>query len=992
MLFLKQIRATGFKSFAELTIMDFNYEMIGVVGPNGSGKSNITDAIRWALGEQSTKSLRGSKMDDVVFSGSSDKPASNFAEVTLVFDNTNKHFSSIKTDIVEVRRKFDRTTRESEFYINGEKSKLRDVQDIALETGLTRSSIAIISQGTIANFAEAKPEYRREIFDDAAGVGKYKKRKRETLLKLERTVENLNRLEDIANEISRRLPNLERQAKKAKKYQEKIQQLENIELYILTKDLRVFMQKIEQYREEKRSLDIQIKRLTNDINMAQEEIDLILDQNTSADDELQSLNTEFNNILKRIAELKIRKNEVELKESQNIDTSDQDEYKASLIKKEFDEKTILLNSEQEKVQKASDDLLELKDKYDYYSSKYNEIYSEIETIRTNINKISFHIENLEHSKKTSFSRFNDGVSGIINNSKQIGGVVGVLKSLITVHSDYQVAISVTASGHMNSVVMKTDQDVKKAIEFLKRNNLNRVTFLPLNTLSANSISPAQKQIIEQSNGFIGFANELVEHSSEIKIAIDYALATIIVVDTYDNAVNLAKNIGFRYNIVSLDGQRILPNGAIIGGSTKNVNIFEKQDDNTNNNLEQLKQKLISLEEKEIEKTKELTDYKTNNDNLRDEINNLNSIIRISTQTISSIKSSLVTLSDEYEVLSGVDLLTGFVKSSDDSESIRLSKEIVELESKRDEIQSKINSIVANKSKTSEKQKEMTKVNVQKRDELSELKDRAADISTEYNVLLEKQMKVADRLMNGYKISIDAALEMELPEIEDEDLARSQIQELITEIRDIGNVNLDSIAEYEQEKSRFDYYDKELNDVKSAKQKLEDIILDIDIAMETQFKKIIDDVNAALPEVFARLFGGGHAELIFTDPDNILETGVDIKVNPPGKKITNLNLLSGGEKSLVALSVLFAILKARPLPLVILDEAEAPLDPANVERFARFIKHFSNKTQFIIVTHRDGTMENCDALFGVTMQVKGITKIVKIKLIEAKQMNEKNGSH
>lgn len=356
-------------------------------------------------------------MDDVVFSGSSDKSASNFAEVTLVFDNTNKHFTSIKTDIVEVRRKFNRTTRESEFFINGEKSRLRDVQDIALETGLTRSSIAIISQGTIANFTEAKPEYRREIFDDAAGVGKYKKRKRETLLKLERTTENLNRLEDIANEISRRLPSLEKQAKKAKKYQEKIQQLENIELYILAKDLRVFIQRIEELREEKRSLDVQIKRLTNDINMTQEEIDLILDQNSSADNELQTLNTDFNNILKRISDLKIRKNEIELKESQNIDTSDQDKYKASLVKKEFDEKSVLLNSEQEKVEKASKELLELKDNYDYYSSKYNEIYGQIETIRTNINKINLEIEHIEHNKRTSFSRFNDGISAIVNNLK-----------------------------------------------------------------------------------------------------------------------------------------------------------------------------------------------------------------------------------------------------------------------------------------------------------------------------------------------------------------------------------------------------------------------------------------------------------------------------------------------------------------------------------------------------------------------------------------------
>ncbi|SYV95469.1 ABC transporter ATP-binding protein [Mycoplasma putrefaciens] len=543
----------------------------------------------------------------------------------------------------------------------------------------------------------------------------------------------------------------------------------------------------------------------------------------------------------------------------------------------------------------------------------------------------------------------------------------------------------TSAGHMNSIVFKTDQDVKRAIDFLKKNNLNRVTFLPLNTLSANVISYAQKQIIEQSVGFVGFANELVNNPGEIQIAVDYALSTIVVVDTYENAVSLAKSIGFRYNIVSLDGQRILPHGAIIGGSTKGANIFEKQDDRSANSLEELKARLQALEDKETEKTKQLTEYKNNNDTLREQITDVNANIRNTKTNIQNLNNKLKDLSEEHRTLVGIDLLTGSAKNSSELESIRLAKEIIELEKERDQIQLKINTISSNKTKTSQKQKEINKENNKKRQELDSLKQAAADAKTEYSLLLEKRTKIGERLMNGYKISVETALEMQLPEIDDEQAARLKIEELISEISEIGNVNLDSIEEYEQEKSRFDYYDAQINDVRNAKQTLENIILDIDIAMETQFRQVINDVNQALPEVFARLFGGGTAELIFTDPDNILETGVDIKVYPPGKKITNLNLLSGGEKSLVALSVLFSILKARPLPLVILDEAEAPLDPANVERFARYVKRFSNKTQFIVVTHRDGTMENCEALFGVTMQTKGITKIVKIKLIEAKKL-------
>lgn len=445
-------------------------------------------------------------------------------------------------------------------------------------------------------------------------------------------------------------------------------------------------------------------------------------------------------------------------------------------------------------------------------------------------------------------------------------------------------------------------------------------------MTPNLINLVQKQLLEKSEGFVGFANELVEYSNDISKAVEYALANIIVVQTYDDAINLAKNTNFRFNIVSLDGQRILPHGAIIGGSTKNANIFAKQNFlNQDNNLDELKNKIDALEQKELTRTKELTEYKTANDNLRDQINDLNGIIRNAKNNLFNWTENLKELSDEHKSLTGKDLFTGIFSRSEESESITLSRQISELEIQRDEVQIEINSISFKRTQSMEKQKEMNSANSLKRSELDELKTHAGSINTEYNVLLQRRITIIDRLSNGYQITEETALTMDVPEIKDEQVARERIIELTTYIQNIGNINMDAIEEYKTEKERFDYYDQQIKDIYDAKEKLESIILDIDIAMESQFKQIIEDVNKALPDVFSKMFGGGYAELIYTDPDNILETGIDIKIFPPGKKITNLNLLSGGEKSLVALSVLFAILKAKPLPLVILDEAEAPLE-------------------------------------------------------------------
>ncbi|WP_027063066.1 AAA family ATPase [Mesoplasma seiffertii] len=987
MLFLRQIRAHGFKSFADPTTLDFTHDMIGVVGPNGSGKSNITDAIKWTLAEQSAKSLRGSRTDDFVFSGSSDRKAADFAEVTLVFDNQKDTFSTIDTEIVEITRKFVKKTRENEYYINGQRVKTRDIQDIALETGLTKSSLAIISQGTISNFAEAKPEARREIFDDAAGVAKYKKRKKETLIKLIRTQENLNRLEDITSEIGRRLPSLEKQAKKAELYKEKIQELQSIEISILVKDIKTIKARIQELSSQRNVVQEKIKTLSNEINLSQEEFDLMVNDSSSSELEINQLNNKFQEIIQRIGNLKVKKQEVEAREASKVDTKDADEFKAIQIKKQFEETRVQMSSEKDKAFRLEAQTNELKEQYDYLSAKYNNVYDEIETIRKNISRIQIQKEHNENQRQSSQYGANQGADNVIKHANNIGGVIGTLLSLVKVEQNYQTAISVVAGASMNSVVMKSNADVKRAVEFLKRNNAGRCTFLPLDSLNPSVIQGAQRAAIENARGFIGIANELVSIDAKYQTALDYALGTIIVVDTYDSAMALAKSINYRFNIVTLEGERVLPHGAIVGGKSRSQNIFSNQSQ-AQSNSEELEQTLARLDAKEIEKTRELNDLKLQRDQLRDNLNDNQAIIRNAKQNIEQYRMKANEFSEDYRILTGKDLLGNAQDDSNESESIKLSRQIAKLENERDEIQTRLNSLSTSRNKYVDRQRELNEQNSGKRAELDQLKDQSAAVSSELSALQERYVVILKRLAEGYGLTEDAALEMETNAIENEQFARERILVLASELKDIGNINIDAIEEFKAEKERFDYYDLQVKEIREAAEKLQSIIMDIDIAMETQFKKVVDDVNAALPEAFAKLFGGGTAELIYTDPENILETGIDIKVNPPGKKISNLNLLSGGEKSLVALSVLFSILKVRPLPLVILDEAEAPLDPANVERFARYIKLFTSETQFIVVTHREGTMENCDVLFGVTMETKGITKIVKIKLVDAKEMATK----
>ncbi|ATZ16251.1 chromosome segregation protein [Entomoplasma freundtii] len=983
MLFLKQIRAHGFKSFAELTVLDFTHEMVGIVGPNGSGKSNITDAIRWALGEQSSKSLRGAGLDDVVFSGSANLPPQETAEVTLVFDNSTNVFQKWATPLVEITRRFNKKTRDSDFYINNERVKLKEIQDLALETGLTKSSIAIISQGTISKFAEAKPDERREIFDEAAGVAKYKRRKREAQTKLIKAMENYHRANDLTLEIEKRLPNLERQAHKARLAEAKKTELQQFEKSILTLDVQSYQKRIGEIMEFLPNIETEVRQLTNDLQQSETELNELLKDNSLSGNTISNLNQDFQKLVEKISDLKIQKTAAEEHENQQKQNNSFANLQADKTQRDFANIKNAQQMETDRIREAKNNFDRLNEQYDAVNNKYQNLRQELEQLQNTEGPLTYRLTQLRNQKVRGFDK-SQGYQAIINNQKNLPGVIGSLKDLVSVDEQYQIAISAVIANTLNAIVMRTNADVKASVNFLRTNQLGRVTFLPLDTLTPSTITGSTATMIANQKGFLGFANQIVKIKAEYQIALDYALGTVIVVNEYDDAIQMAQTIQNRFNIVSLTGDRILPRGAIVGGQNKTSNLFQTPR-GQESNLVDLENQLANLYEALKIKGQALHETKIARDGLRDEVNECQSRISIGNHQIQQYQKQLQDLNNQYLALTGKSLLGNSSQAQQTLASVRLAKEILKCESQRDDLQNHINKITLAKNKYAERQQELNTANQAKREILNNKRSHLTSAQQELTLIEKDNSAKLAKLQADYGLTLETVLNQKVEGFTDEEKVRERISILIQELRNLGNVNYDSIAEYQTEKERYDYFKQELESLFQGMKNFENIIKSIDQEMETQFKQVVDDVNTVLPEVFQKLFGGGDANLKYTDPDNILETGIEIRVNPPGKKITNINLLSGGEKSLVALSVLFSILKVRPLPLVILDEAEAPLDPANVERFARYVRHFTKDSQFLIVTHREGTMENCDILYGVTMETQGVTKMVKIKLVEAKQL-------
>ncbi|QGS52216.1 AAA family ATPase [Spiroplasma tabanidicola] len=983
MIFLKRIEAFGFKSFAEPVVINYDFAMTGIVGPNGSGKSNITDAIMWALGEQSSKSLRGDSMEDIVFSGSSDRSSLNMAEVTLVFDNSSRAFKTLDYNEVSITRKYFLIDKESQYFINNSRVRLKDVQEIALETGLTKSSLAIISQGSISNFVESSPEQRRRLFDEAAGVAVYKKRKEDALRKLVKTQDNLDRINDIINEIERKLPSLKRQSIKAKKYQEKFEELKQIEISVLVKDIKVYKQRIEEIESQRIDLKNLINSLEKSVNNKADQEKIFRENAYSNDNELNVLTSKFQKVVEEIGKLKVSK--VNLESKKTITNANDKEFKANDLKTKSKQLDIRFRAEEQKLAKLINEKIVKEGQLETYNKEKQENNKNIEQIRKKLFKIENDLETLIN-KKNSFDGLFEGVKNILENKKVLSGIIGSVKELISVEDKYEVAISSIMQNSIQSIVAKTTNDVKQAIDFLKNNKAGFATFLPLDTLTASYLSSDIRFAVQNLEGFVGFGNELVKIEKKYQIILDYLLANFIVVKDYESAIRTAKIIKYKFNIVTLDGQRILPHGAIIGGSRKS----KHSSFNENIKIEKLEQEKLELEKVEKEKQEKINSLNFKIDHLREEISEIKSSSGTSRQVISQIENEQESVEEEYRIITGKELnKEENTYKTVDEQIIKISEEVAVKEIEKEEIQQQLSVIRNLKEKAFEKQTLINESLDEERKLLNAHKENYSKVNTDLTLLKQKQMSAVERLSENYNLTFESAFDMDISDFNNENETRDRINWLRSSIKELGNVNIESIEEYDKENQRYQEYVEQSSDVQDSIKNLKEAITDMDEQMILQFKSIVKEANGALPTTFSTLFGGGTAQIVYTDPEDILNTGIDIKIAPPGKKISNLNLLSGGEKSLVALSVLFSILKVKPIPLVILDEVEAPLDIANVERFAKYIKTFTQKTQFMIVTHRIGTMENCDVLFGATMQQKGVTKLVQIKLIEAKKLSNAN---
>ena len=979
---LKQIKINGFKSFADKINIELEKGITGIVGPNGSGKSNIVDAVRWVLGEQSVKSLRGDgTMSDVIFSGSKSRNPSNHASVTLVFDNTDH---SLKVDYTEVaiKRSIYRTG-ENEYYINNEKVRLKDILELLMDSGSAKESFSIISQGDISNVISAKPEDRRVIFESAAGVLKYKKRKEEAQRKLDKTHDNIDRVNDIINELEIQVTPLKEQSEKASLYLKTKKELEDIEISLIVSDLDSLNL---EYTDSKNKIEVLNKNIIElstsnssfDAELSKKKIEL-----SNLNDKLYAKQDELVNITKEVEKLNGEKNLISERQKYEVDdiklhnsilSFKEDKLKYSNTKEILDSEIGNINKDLEftnsLLDKLNNELNEFLNKKDKLSNDYN--YTD-KRITSNDYRINLLETSIDNNDKYSYA-----VKSVLNNPK-LNGICDAIGNVVEVDDKFMNAIDTALGFSTSFIITETEKDAESAINFLKNNSLGRVTFFPLNVIEPKNIDPNIYNILKDNKGFIDIASNLVKYDSKYTNIILNQLGNIIVVDNMKTANMISKKLNHKYRIVTLDGEIIHIGGSLTGGTNKKNNsiILDKmekdklvrennnlkQDLNllsiniTNNNesIEKLTFKIDSLKRKKMYND-ELLNIKSNE--LKSVIEKLDEIENNINGTNNILNSSL---SKDEE-----DILNKYYSKVKERESIvsDINKINVSIKDLQDEI-----STLEHEFKTSGSEY------YKKQNELKELEVKVGKLDVKLDTLL-------NTLTEEYNITYDKAKRdyvLALP-IND---ARKKVNELKKIINELGVVNLGAIDEYERVKTRYEFLNNQKNDLFKAENTLLEIIKEMDIVMTSEFSSTFKQIQIEFKNVFRELFSGGDAYLKLTNPEDVLNTGIEIVALPPGKKLTSISLLSGGEKAFTAISLLFAILRVKPVPFCILDEVEAPLDEANVDIFGKYVKKMEESTQFIIITHKKKTMEYANVLYGITMQESGVSKLVSVRLEEIK---------
>lgn len=980
-MYLKRIEMHGFKSFADRSIIEFKPGITGIVGPNGCGKSNINDAIRWVLGEQSAKSLRGSNMADVIFNGSEGRKAQNLAEVTLVFDNSD-HYLASDYEEIEITRRLYRDGNEAEYLLNKQHCRLKDIIDLMMDTGLGRDSLSIISQGNISSFADAKPEERRSIFEEAAGVAKYKKRKDESLRKLERTTENLERVQDIVYELERQIGSLKRQKEKAEAYLSYKQSLKDIEISLIVHEVKEIKKQTDELKKQIETLNLDQAETQNNEIIIGNKSDIAKQKMFDLDNEVNKLQDELLVAMGKVSQLDAKKSELEAKRqyalSQNTDDIDKQIENMRYV---VQDALLEYNDRVKRYNQVNAEVKELLSKRQEVTEKSNDIKGTIEQLTRDIQSDRMTKSQLVDSIENN-SGYPSGVRAIIQANKSLSGYHGILGELLESKDGYDTAIQTALGNSSSFVVMKDDASARNAINYLKNNKAGRATFLPITNMKPRFVKDDDLTVISQMDGYLGIATEFITYPTRYKDVISSQIGNVLVAKDLKNANQISHYTYAKYKVVTLEGDVVNVGGSMTGGAYR-----QSQNQSLSSKKKELERLQIRLSEKES-KLIHLKQTSTDLENQLMEVNNALMQKQISRgqleEFVKAKRAKLDASKAEYESLTHEKTEIQDFKSNNQENIVIV--ELNEARAKQDDLTQMIQEKRALR---------MQYVNENEAYE-TELREMRATLAVISRQLSEHQVQVAryegqigtslNRLNEEYQMTFEAALEIAKEEFDFSE-AREEVLRLRTEIQALGNVNIDSIEEYAQVSGRYEDLEKQRLDLMAAQDMILKAISEMDMVMTEQFDGTFTKINEEFNLVFRRLFGGGNASVRYVDPDNILETGIDIEVQPPGKKVQNISLFSGGEKALIALSCLFAILRVRPVPMCLLDEVEAALDQANVERFAKFLKDFSNKTQFIVVTHRPGTMEECDALYGATMQESGITRLVSVQLKDAVELAE-----
>lgn len=977
-MYLKGIVASGFKSFADKIELKLDGRTTCIVGPNGSGKSNIVDAVRWVLGEQSVKSLRGDgSMSDVIFSGSKSRNPLNVASVELIFDN-NDHFLNVPYTEISIKRKVYRSG-ENEYYLNNEKCRLKDINNLLMDTGMGKESFNIISQGEVDKILSNSATDRRVIFEEASGILKYKKRKEEALRKLDKTHNNLDRLNDIIQELDLQIGPLKEQSKKASEYLENKQGLDKYEVSLLAYDIENINSEQSNFKIRKEKLDSEI--LTLQTHATKNDTKYLEDNNR-----LEKLETEKSNLQRELLKVTEEKEKIDgernLLKERSKTTKEEDEIKENIrnLIEEREKLSNEINTVDEKLKdiinesslkeqeskEVDKNLQDAKSEKNLLTNDYSRHNQELISTKHKIDNLRVEIE--------SGSDMPNSVRKVLK-SNELTGIYNTIGNVLSVDEKYVKALNTAISTSKNFIITKDEPSAKQAISYLKDSHAGRATFFPISVIKERYVDYDTINILKNSNDFVGIMSDLVKYNKEYENIIKNQLGIIVVATSIDAATRLSHMIKARYKIVTLEGDVINVGGSLTGGSNyigkssiilkqeiqhleKTFNLLKQEELEIQQSLQDNNKEITAIEEKLFSISKDKVALKEKYDNKKSEL--------------IEIKNKLISITKEYESL---ELINNNGVSEKEQELIRLFHEKTAL---KEQIENHITSISKEISNLKEKQEAYQAEEKLKNSQLHSKEKESRDLEIKINrndVKLDNMLSI---LNSEYEMTYERAKDEYSLDIEPEE-ARIKVNTYKANIKRIGMVNLDSIEEYERVNTRYEFLNNQKSDLLNAEDSLLEIMNEMDEVMKEEFKITFENIRVEFQKVFKELFMGGNADLKLTNPDDLLSTGVDIVASPPGKKLTTISLLSGGEKTLTAISLLFAILNVRTVPFCLFDEVEAALDEANVAAFGKYLNHYKDKTQFLIITHKKKTMEYAHTLYGITMQESGVSKLVSVKL-------------